>query len=379
MTKVSFYKTIFSYFKKRKLQILILVILEFSSFVFGLIFPYFSAKLMQAISTVALQSILLFAFLLLIFNLIERVVYFIRREKEITFEDAVSLDLQTLISKELFTLEQKNFDDKGTNFFSSRVNGDTRSIVSLLSNFTYRLTSLLQSCGVLIYIFIMSVPIGIYLVCSSLVLFLFRYYATKKREKQRKKEDQKRENYTSSFSEMIRGIRDIKVLNLKEEMIHKTILGQKNIYELQHKNRKIMFMYEDIRWALREIIDFGVYLLAVYLILHKQFLGLNLIVLYTYKNQAFGFFDHIGSLIEGSMDLKYTLNRLYELVDGNTYSKETFGTKNITLKGDIEFQNVNFGYCEEKKVLNDVSFQIKPNDTVVLLEKVVQGNPQFLV
>lgn len=370
MTKSIFYKTIFSYFKKRKAQIFILVFLEFFSFVFGLISPFFSAKLMQAISAIALKSILTFAFLLLILDLIGHFVYFIRREKEIEFENAVSLDLKGFISKELFTLEQKNFDEKGTNFFSSRVQGDTRDIVYYLSHLLYQFTSLLESFGVLIYIFIMSVPIGIYLTLSSLFLFFVRYYAMKKRETQRKKEDEKQEKYTSTFTEVIRGIRDIKVLNLREEMIRKTVKDQRSINELYQHNRKIMFKYDEIRWTFQKIIDFGVYVLAIYLITQNKFLGLNLIVLYTYKNKAFGFFDHINSLIEGSMNMKYTLNRLYELVEGKNYSKENFGTQHLqVLKGNIEFQNVFFGYREGEDVLKEVSFHIKPNDTVGFVGK----------
>lgn len=370
MSKKTFYRTIFSYFKKRKLGIFVLGILEFSAFVFGLISPYFSAKLMQSISTVALKSILMFAFLLLILELLEQVVYFIRREKEIVFEDAVSLDLQALISKELFTLEQKNFDNAGTDFFASRVQTDTRRVVSSLSRFTFYFTSILKSGGVFLYIFILSIPIGVYLLVSSFVLFYIRYYGTKKREKQRKTEDEKRENYASTFAEIIRGIRDIKVLNLKEKMIDKTLKDQKNLNALYKVNRNSMYKYEEIRWALRKIIDFGVYVLAIYLITKNKFLGLNLIVLYTYKNQAFGLFDSISALLEGSMDLKYTLNRLYELVDGKTYPKESFGKKYLpSLKGDIEFQKVSFGYRDNEEVLKQVSFHIKPNETVGFVGK----------
>ena len=91
MKKSTFYKTIFSSFKKHKLLITILLLLEFSSFVFGLIFPYFSAKLMQAISIVDLHAVLKFAFLLLVLDLIQQTMYFLRREKEISFEEGVRI------------------------------------------------------------------------------------------------------------------------------------------------------------------------------------------------------------------------------------------------------------------------------------------------
>ncbi len=221
MTTKEFYRTIFSFFKKRKLQVFLYFFLMSINLVFGLIEPYFSARLMTAITSISLDSILWFAGILLGISLIEQVVNYIRRESEYDLEEQITLDTQELISKHLFLLEQKNFDTLGTSFFSSRMNGDTSAAASFFFQVSRNLSWTLKSFGVLIYIFMMSVPIGIYIFIGSGILSLLRYRSMQIRKKQRKEKDRTLETYASSFNEIIRGIRDIKVLNLKDEMIKK--------------------------------------------------------------------------------------------------------------------------------------------------------------
>ncbi len=369
MTKKEFYKKIFSFFKKRKLQVFLFLILMGFNLVFGLISPYFSAQLMNAITSISLEGILKFSFLLLLIGLIEQAFSFIKRECEYKLEEQITLDTQELVSQELFLLEQKNFDELGTSFFSSRVNGDTRSLAAFFFRISNYFSYALKSFGVLIYIFMMSIPIGIYVVLASAFLCFLRYKAINLRKEQRKKEDKEGEAYHSSFAEMIRGIRDIKVLNLKKEMIRRTLSDQEHLNKTHRVHRRKMFFMDEVRWSLQDILDFGVLVLAIYLISKNKFLGVNLIVLYTYKNQAFAFLGNLMDLVENIFDVRYSFDRLYEIVDDKTYSKEKYGTKHIKkLKGDIEFKNVSFGYKEEE-VLHDISFHIKPNDTVGFVGK----------
>lgn len=370
MTTKEFYRTIFSFFKKRKLQVFLYFFLMGINLVFGLIEPYFSARLMTAITSICLDSILWFAGILLGISLIEQVVDYIRRESEYDLEEQITLDTQEFVSKELFLLEQKNFDTMGTSFFSSRMNGDTSAAASFFFRVSRNLSWTLKSFGVLIYIFMMSVPIGIYIFIGSGILSLLRYRSMQIRKKQRKEEDRTLETYASSFNEIIRGIRDIKVLNLKDEMIKKTLHDQKCIHALNKEHRHKMFLRDEVNWGIQKVIDFGVYVLAIYLMSKDLFLGTNLVILYTYKGRAFGFLENLSSLLESVFDVRYSFERLYEIVDGKTYSKEKYGTKHISkLKGDIEFKNVSFSYNLKEEALKEVSFHIKPNETVGIVGK----------
>ena len=57
----------------------------------------------------------------------------------------------------------------------------------------------------------------------------------------------------------------------------------------------------------------------------------------------------IGSFLDSLADFKLSNERVYALINSPDYPKESFGNKELTtVKGDIEFDHVNFVY-ERKK------------------------------
>lgn len=369
MSKKEFYQTILSFFWKRKVQVIIFFALGSFTLIFGFVEPFFSAKLLQALSAIHPPEILLFSGIILGIGLLEQALSLVKREQETKLRDAITLDTQAFVSEALFSLELKNFDLKGTSFFSSRVNSDARTTASILSRLNYSFFSSLKSFGVIIYIFSMSVLMGVYIILGSVVLFFLRFKRIRKWEEQRQKEEEDTETYSSTFSEIIRGIRDIKVLNLKNEMIRKTLQDQSRLNFMYQKNRRSLYVYDESEWFIRQIIMFGVLAFAIYLMYHNMFLGTNLLVLYTYRDEAFSFFTSMFYFFEDAVDIRHSFHRMYELMDNKTYSKEHFGTRHIEkFSGDIKFQNVSFSYGE-KNVLENISFHIKPNATVGFVGK----------
>ncbi len=369
MTKKQFYKTILSFFTKRKFSFILFLILGGLNLVFGLIEPFFSAQLLTGITSLNLKNILLFAFLFMLLALGEQFFRYIQREQRNILENKISLDMKAFISKILFALEQKNFDEKGTSFFGTRMNRDTEVGSSILACLEWNLSSVLHSFGVLIYIFILNIPLGCYILITSGMVYLFRLKSVKVREKRRKLADDEYEKYNSDFVEIIRGIRDIKALNLKKEIIDKITKEQEKIYEIAKKNRRGEDVWSELEWAMKKIFDFGCLAFAVYLVTKNVLLGANLIILYTYKNEAFHFLNSISYFYENMVDIRYTLNRLYELMDEKLYSQEHFGKVHLkNVKGDLIFTDVSFTYKEEP-VLKNISFHIESKATVGFVGK----------
>lgn len=369
MSLKEFYKQLLSFFLKRKFQVLIFLLLGSVALVFGLISPYLSAKLLQAITVFDPNQILFLAFLLLLLAIIENLFDIVRHEYEFKLNEAITLETQAFVSKQLFLLEQKNFDEKGTSFFTTRITQDCNSVAGILSRLNYSFFGSLKSFGVILYLFFLSPIIGLYILIGSAFLCIIRYQSIKKREKQRKIEDQEQEQHASTFTEIIRGIRDIKVLNLKDTMIEKTINDQKRINEYYRENRKKVRFINEFEFLVRKMIDFGIYALAIFLISKDLFLVTNFLILYTYKGQAFSFLQTLFYFFEDAKRVQYSFLRLYELMDPNQYSIEQYGNTHLDqIKGDICFKHVHFGYGEQQ-VLKDISFHIKPNDTVGFVGK----------
>lgn len=369
MSLNEFYKKLLSFFLKRKFQVFLFFLFGGISLLFGFVYPYFSAQLLQSITSYHPDKILLFAFLLFIISILENFLQIFRNEFEYKLSDSITLETQAFISEHLFLLEQKNFDEKGTSFFTTRITRDCNSVAGVLSRLNYSFFHSLSSFGVIIYIFCLSPIVGIYILLASLLLCFIRFKTVKKREEQRKREDHESEKHASTFTEVIRGIRDIKVLNLKHTMIEKTVNDQKRMNQFYRNNRKEVRFLEELQYFSRKFIELGVYALVIFLISKDMFLATNFLILYTYQGQAFSFLQSLFYFYEDAKNVQYSFLRLYELMDPSKYSIENYGTKYIKkLQGDIEFQNVYFGYGENE-VLKDVTFHIKPNDTVGFVGK----------
>ncbi len=74
-------------------------------------------------------------------------------------------------------------------------------------------------------------------------------------------------------------------------------------------------------------------------------------------------------LLDKVNDFNLSANRVFDIIESNEFKKETFGLKHLDkVEGDFEFKNVSFGY-DEIKVLKNLSFKIKANETVAFVGK----------
>jgi len=373
MKKSKYYKLIFSYFTKYKMFLTIYVLTSVLTIGISTIRPFLSAKTIQAITEINISQMILLSVILLIVSAVEEVINTFNNHSSNRLQDLVALDIKSDVSKELFRLETKNFDKEGTGFFSSRINGEPNSIAWVFSSVRYNLLGVISSFGVLIYIFIISYKIGVMFLILSTLIFLLQYKRTKMWESTRKEINELSEKYSSNFSEIIRGIRDIKVLNLKDIMINKTVSEQTIITNTENKLRIKERIYDTLYWVIKATADFLVVILGIYLITRNELSGANLLVIYMYRSNIFSFIQNIARIYDEYKRFNLSIERLYEVIDGEKYPKEKFGNIDIPkINGDIEFKKVNFGY-NEKQVLNNVSFKIKANETIGFVGKSGQG------
>lgn len=368
MNKKKYYKKIFNYFKDKKTLIIIYIISSLILVGFNTITPALSAKSLTAITETNLGDMLKYALLIFVVSILNRLIAFINRDSSTKIQDDVEIKIKEDVSKELFELEIKNFDKEGTGFFSNRINSEPRQLASIFTRLRYNITSFLSSIGILIYVFYVNYIIGLYFIIISFLLFYLSKKRTKMWEEERKVSEEIHEKYTSNFGELIRGIKDIKVLNLKKELIKKTTKEQKHIIKYNYESRKRdekFFLTDDF---IRNLIDLVFIILGIILIKNSFITGANFLVIYMYKNRCCFFVDDINDFYRNYRDFNLSLERLYEIIDGTKYSKEKFGNKKINVMGSIEFKNVCFGY-DNKEVLKGINFKINEKETIGIVGK----------
>ena len=72
--------------------------------------------------------------------------------------------------------------------------------------------------------------------------------------------------------------------------------------------------------------------------------------------------------------------RIFEILDVKPEIKESEDAVELSeINGEIEFRNVTFGYKPENPVLHNVSFRIKPKETIALVGPTGAGKSLSLI
>ena len=153
------------------------------------------------------------------------------------------LDVQCELARETMKLEVTELDKKSSGVFVDRLNNDTGEIVNIFTRIGDVLIDVLANIGVLFTIFYINKILGIYFILTSMIIFIFEKMRMKKffaLDKERRKMSEKN---TGLASELIRGIRDIKVLNAGEQFLEKTTSKLKETNNERYKMQKVSFSY----------------------------------------------------------------------------------------------------------------------------------------
>ncbi len=378
MDKKKYYKKILHYFKGEKKLIFIYIVTSLFLVGINTITPIISAKSMAAITNVALKEMIILAAISMILYALSDLIRYISERCSSIIQNKVEIKIKEDISKELFDLEMKNFDKEGTGFFANRIESEPRTLAGIFTNMRYFSTSILTSIGVFIYIFFVSPIIGVFLLLNSLINFFIQRRRLKFWEEERKASNEMYEKYSSNFGELIRGIKDIKVLNLKKYLIKKTKKEQREIilFEdgISKKNAKTNLYMNFVSL----VMDFLFIVLGVVLIKYSNLTGATFLVIYMYKGRASYMMSDINQIYRYYKEFNLSLERLYEVVDGIKYPKEYFGNKEITdVKGDVVFKDVTFGY-DDNEVLKNISFSINKGQTIGIVGKSGAGKSTIL-
>ena len=202
-----------------------------------------------------------------------------------------------------------------------------------------------------------------------IILYFLEKKRTNKRNVDGKITRKANEKATGFISELVRGARDIKMLNSEEDFIKELS------YRIDDSNAKSMsmqktsFTYKLASWWLMDMFSFFLIVILVVLMKDNAIIASVALVVYNYTSRVTNSVYLMGNLLEYVKDFNLSSERIYAIIHDEEFKKETFGTKKIgKINGDFEFNNVTFSY-KDKKVLNKLSFKINANETVAFVGK----------
>ena len=371
-------KRTWKYIKKAKFDLIFYVVVSILEAIISAIMPLVSAKIILNITNAIIEQLILSSLVVLGLDVLIYICYFLKGLFYQKIYRKTLINIQEDVAREILKLEVSEIDKHTSGLFINRLNKDTEDISGLFMEYAYWLSYIITNLGVLIAIFVLSRHLFIYAIISSIVVYLINRKSLSEQYIVQKKLKTMKEEKTGLVNELIRGMRDIKVLSATSTMLKQTTKKIEDTTREQVKVLTIRRVYSLLEGIIRSLSDFIFIIFACFLYKKNLITIPTFIIVYNYQSKVKNLLLGIVQLSSFNKQFILASSRVYEIIYNDTFKKEKFGTKNIKkLEGNIEFKNVTFGYNENKTILKDVSFKIKPNERVAFVGKSGSGKTTF--
>lgn len=338
--------------------------------IIGAILPLISAKIILAITDGVIKQLILSALCVLIIESVTYIMYYLKGTFYQKIYQKTLVSLQTVVAKETLKLQIKEIDKVSSGVFIDRLNKDTQDISGMFMEYTYWTSYVITNVGVLVAIFILNKYLFIYALLTSICIFLINKERLNKEYKVQKKLKKIQEQKTGITGELVRGIRDVKVLNAQKTLLKQT---KNKIVEASNEEIKVLKirrLYNYIENNSRSLSDF-IFIITGCFLYNKSLLTIpTFVIIYNYQEKVKGLLSGLVQILEFNKKFVVASDRIYEVIENQKFQKEKFGTTKVKkLNGNIKFNNVYFNYDDNNKIINNMTFEIKPNEKVAFVGK----------
>lgn len=340
--------------------------------VIGAIIPIYGAKQILSLSDGLLEQLMYATFYVFALEVLRNFINFIAGVNASKFYRTTLKNIQIGISEEILKTTSYEFNKKSSGYFIERISSDSGKIADIYLNICDCLTEVITNCGILVSIFILNKYIFFFYLFFLVILFLVQKKKNDVYQKNDKEYRGKKERATSLVSELVRGAKDVKVLNAEDSFINE---AKKRITKAQEWRYKMFLTHKKYRLlygSLRDILDFSYIMLMIFMINKEMLVISTAVIVWNYRHQIVYTLDYVGMLMEYVKDFNLSANRVFQIIESD--KKETFGSTHLDhVNGDFEFKNVTFSYEDNELVLKDINFKIHANETVSFVGKSGSG------
>ena len=368
-------KTVYKYGKEYKNCLIYETIGSLFGIVIGIALPILVANQLVYLTDNNWIQLVVMSLVVLILGLINALKTVLIRKNTQKFTVGVTEKLQKSLSSEILKVSQTDLDNNSSGVFVQRMTRDTDELANMFTVGYGRLVGIISSIGTFISIFIINKYVFIFYLSVSVILTMLHLSKSRKINKLDKEKRKQQEKVTGLTSELVRGARDVKMLNAKSGFVN--MLNE----NIQEKNKKYLDMrnvdisYNFIIECLKELFQFALIILFIYLISYENLSVAMSVALFSYRERVMqSFMASISDLLEEANCFNLSFERVFSLLDNKSFNKEEFGKKHLdNIKGDFEFKNVSFSYDNDLKVLDNINFKVDANTTVGFVGKSGSG------
>lgn len=242
------------------------------------------------------------------------------------------------------------------------------------------LPKLIRVLGIFFIILLLEKWIGIgFIISFSLILF-FTLINLRKLIQQEQLLDRHIENTESRTSEIITNIKTVKAFATESQELMRQ--NKRLNREYQVVINRIHLGYVKLATWSRTVVQLSLFLVFLFILIPtiKQEVSLgHFITIYTVASMAYAEIEPISNLSETFARRYASMIRFHEFMnlpngeDASSLIPHHISQINYQFTGKIEFNNLVFGYEENRPILNNINIKINPYETVALVGRSGSG------
>lgn len=373
-------KNLFEYLKPYKFRLIIVIVFAVGSTIFSILGPKILGKattelykgLVSKVSGgvgINFDKIANILIILLILYVLSMIFSYIQGFIMTNISQKLTYKLRKEVVEKINKMPISYFDKKTNGEVLSIITNDIDTMSqSLNQSATQLITSVVTIVGILVMMLSINVPMTFIALLSLPITGVTVARIVKKSQKHFKKQQEYLGHVNGEVEEMYSGHSVIKVFNAEEKMLEQFDKDNKVLYESAWKSQFLSGIMHPIMIFIGNLGYVVVAIMGGMLAINGS---INVGDIQSFIQYTKQFTQPISQLAQVSNMLQSMMaasERVFEFL--NAKEEEMVSNNPISIKevkGEVEFNNVRFGYDEDKIIINNFNALVKPGSKIAIV------------
>ena len=370
-------KKILPIYKENKTRLFWLCVCFVVTGVLGVFAPIYSANALANLADSKFDLAIRCAVILAGISLLRALFNGVTEYVYVKINAKVQYTLTNRVIRSINQTKMSKLDSLKLGAMTERLGTDVNTVSSTYLQIIDMIFDIVTNAAFFIYIAFLNFWIFLILLVYVVVLYGLCVYKSRVWIRGRKVMKEVNDKARSSYYEQISGIRDVKLLNIKDNVTdYSNSLNEKAIeFGLKFNNQRNIL--RRVQAAITAIFASSFIILGIVFVNKNLLLLTGFLVIYSYYGRVEWLVQYFSTMKENKAEGEISATRIFEVIED--YEKEQFGEGELKeFSGNVELKDVEFSYNKTKKVLDKINMTFEHGKMTAIVGKSGSGKTTIL-
>lgn len=358
---------------KKELRLLLFCMIIASSL--GMILTYLMSQRLINLTELNVKLVITFSILTMSTIALHHIGWFYWEKLVSKINNSVCLDIKKDLYNSMLNTKYQEIKYLTSGYYIERLNDDVIEVSSFRTILMGTSIDALTNISFLIIIFILNYQSGVIIVIGVIFICLIDFIRIKKDLKYVELLKELNEKYNSKINESFKGIKDIKCLGIKNQMLSNINSIGEQISFCEKQKATTYAFYSRIKTFLQYLLESILIIVAIfYLIPNGNLTVVIVLVILNYIGFMFELIEYFTNLKNHFVNGNYKAERLLEILSASQVDNTNKNAK-LNKANRLVIKDLSYSYDDEpeKLILKNINLELKSRSLTLLIGKSGSG------